>query len=569
MPNKLSYYLKNEKPTLALAILFGILFNVAEVFDAIMLGKLIDSVNDNKSFEAIIYAVIFYTLTIIGINILRFFKRYFIRILSHKIEARMRVIMYNYLISLDIEVFERENMGDLMSRLIGDINITTNGIRKGITEIFDTGVRYIVFIFMMSLYDPKLTLFVLFFVPLVIAVALLLRKKIEKASADARCYNSFINGNTYDLIDNSLLLRRYGTLSKEIDEYYNNLDTLKNKEFKANLYENSLEPIYLLLTYFGLGFVIYLCAKNVVDGKNTFLYGVWSVGAFSTYIKFTLEIFRKTSRTSILINMVEKAKNSFLRIKPYLIILEDNETIRDLKKGNLEVSNLVLYKGEEVLLKDISFNAKLGDIIGVTGKIGSGKSLLGLSLTSLYKYDGSIKLNNIEISTLNHKEKAKLISYMGHKPYLMSDTIENNILFGKKEDISDLLDTVSFTYDLKKMPDNVNTTIGNHGTRLSGGQGQRLSLARALYDNKNLIILDDPFSASDIKTEEEIIKKIKKEYKDSIIILISHRLTMFPYTTNVLMLDSNKSYFMPHEKMIEQNQKYRDIYYAQRGDNND
>ena len=332
MPNKLSYYLKKEKKTLIFAIIFGILFNAAEVFDAIMLGKIIDSVNENKSFEAIIYAVIFYSLTIVGINILRFFKRYFIRILSHKIEARMRIVMYNYLISLDIEAFERENMGNLMSRLIGDINITTNGIRKGITEIFDTGIRYIVFIFMMSLYDPKLTLFVLLFVPLVIILALLLRKKIEKASYDARQYNSYINGNTYDLIDNTLLLRRYGSLNKEIDKYYEDLNTLKNKEFKANLYENSLEPIYLLLTYFGLGFVMFLCAKNVLDGKNTLIYGVWSVGAFSTYIKFTLEIFRKTSRTSILINMVEKAKISFLRIKPYLIIEEDNTSIRELFK---------------------------------------------------------------------------------------------------------------------------------------------------------------------------------------------------------------------------------------------
>ncbi len=572
MPTKISYYLKKEIGVVIIATIFGLLFNISDAFSAVALGKVIDlvSLKDGKALYSLkhIYIVLaLYFLLMLFVNVTRFGKRFFVRLFGHRVEIRMREIVYNHLMSLSISDFDKEDMGNLMARTIGDVGITSDGFRKAMMETYDTGVRLFFIIVILAIYSWKMTIFTVAFCPLIIIIAIFLKSLIHKLSEDARNYNSYINSETYDLIDNSLLYRTYGSINNEINCYYKDLNRLKKKEVKANLFENSMEPIYRMLIMFGLVFVFYFGAKNVINEESYFK-GVWSVGIFSAYLTLTLELYRKTCRASILINMVEKASISFNRLKPYLILDTPISINNILSKGDLKVSNLDIYAGDKHIINKLSFEAHKGEIIGVTGRVGSGKSTLGLALTSLYPYKGSIKLNGVELNTLNNKEKAQEISYMGHNPYLMSDTIRHNIAF-KDEDVSDVLNDVSFESDLEQMENSYDTLIGNNGVRISGGQGQRVGLARALYKKNNLIILDDPFSASDIKTEEEIIFNIKTKYKDSIIILMSHRLRIFPYVNKVICLD-NGSYFVgTHNELYNKCDLYHQIFDEQRGDRND
>lgn len=561
MPNKVSYYIKKEIIVVLVATFFGISFNLSDAYSAIALGKVIDSVDPDNglTLHKIHMILLYYALLILFVNITRFGKRYFVRLFSHRVEKRMRKLLYNHLMSMTIVDFEKENMGNLMSRCIGDVSITTDGYRKVMMETYDTGIRLAFILTMLYIYSWKITTVIVLICPIVIIIAISLKKLIHKYSSEARAYSSYMNNSTYDLIDNSILYRTYGSIDNEIRNYNLELDELKKKEIKANFFENALEPLYKIFVMLALFYIMLMGARNVNSG-------IWTTGLFVSYLALSIEIFRKVSRTSILINMVEKASISFERLKPYLVIDEMVDDSRKFEVGNLEVNNLNIRVGATPLINNLTFDAKPGEIVGITGRVGSGKSTLGLALTALYPYNGSIKLNGVELRDLNNKEKSKIISYLGHNPYLISDTITNNISFGHG-DINDVLADVAFTKDLELMSNGYNTTIGNHGVRLSGGQGQRIALARALYKKNNLIILDDPFSASDFYTEEEIIKNIKSNYKNSIIILFSHRLRIFPLVDKVICLDGGKYNIGSHDELYRKSSLYKEIFDEQRGDN--
>ena len=185
---------------------------------------------------------------------------------------------------------------------------------------------------------------------------------------------------------------------------------------------------------------------------------------------------------------------------------------------------------------------------------------------------GSVKIDGKELKNYSQYERSQMISYLGHKPQLLSDSIYNNITLGNGQDISSVLKDVCFETDLKSMPLGKNTLVGNSGIRLSGGQQARISLARTLLSKSKIIILDDPFSAVDMKTEEEIIKNLKINYNDSLIILISHRLTIFNKVDRILFLRNDKTAdYGTHTELMKSSDVYKTIYNLQvtGGDNHE
>lgn len=560
---KITYYLKKEKRITTLVVIFGILFNIAQIFQPIMLGYLIDGINDNMSFDIIFKRIIYYVLVVLGIQVFRFSKRLFSRILANKTKIRLRKIIYKHLIEEDIEVILKENIGDIMVRLIGDVDLVSEGVNKGVTEIFDTGVYMISYYTMLMLYDFKITLISCAFVPISIILAYVLKNKIYNATKIYREASSDVASTTLSYINNCLDYRNYGSIDLIYKEYEESLEDLKKKNIKADILEGSMQPIYRIISYLGIIFIIYLGALNVNNAKSYFN-GIWTLGVFTAYLKLFLDFAKKSSMVGKTINAVSKAKISFRRIKPYLIDNIKTYVVSKDTKGDLEVTNLTFSYDDKKIINNLSFKASKGDIIGISGGIASGKTTLGKALLGLFSYEGSIKINGIELRDYNKLEKSNLISYMGHDPYLLSDTIYNNIDLGSKMDISEVIKDTKLDIDLLNMKDDINTFVGSGGVMLSGGQQARIALSRALLHKNNLIILDDPFSACDMKTEEEIINNIKDKYKDSIILLISHRLTIFPYTNKVLLLGDEYLY-LTHEEMLKKSEYYKNIFETQKG----
>jgi len=560
-PDKIINYWKKEKFVVACIIIFGLSCNSTIILGPIYQGKLIDSIAGGDNLYSVLLLSATYVALIGAIQILRYFKRFYIRRFANSTSSTMRLMIYNNIMNKSTSELDNENMGNLMTRVISDVDLCVEGMRKFTTEVFDTGVLMISYLITMLAYDIKITALSIVFIPIAMVLAEKLKSVICKYSRDYRKKSSEVADITYNTIENSMLYRVTGMETKNRARYNDELLDLQNKAVKANILENSMQPIYNVIAILGIIMVIYLGGTKVFNGG-------WTVGNFSTYVAIFSALAVKASKAAKLFNSVQKSQVSWKRIKPYLTEYKTKDNSSNINKGatTLTVENLSFsYEdGKENIIEDISFEGNTGEIIGITGSIASGKSTLGLSLLGLYPYIGSIKIDGKELKDYSEYERSQMISYLGHKPQLLSDTIYNNITLGSKKDITSVLKDVCFDTDLAVMPNRKDTLVGNSGIKLSGGQQARIALARALLNKNRIIILDDPFSAVDMKTEEKIIENMKSNYKDSLIILVSHRLAIFNRINKIILLKSDKTAdYGTHNELMNKSELYATIFNLQ------
>lgn len=560
-PNKIINYWKKDKFVLICIIIFGLTFNSAAIVAPIYQGKLIDSIIGGYSLYKVIILATTFVLLIAMIQLLRYFKRFYIRRFANSTSACMRLMVYNNIMHKTTKELDNENMGNLMTRAISDVDICVEGMRKFTTEIFDTGVLMASYFISMFFYDVKTTILSCLFIPIAMMLAQKLKSIIYKYTIAFRTKSSYVTNITYDIIENAMIYKANGMEDQNIESYKVELEDLQNKSIKADILENSMQPIYNVIAMLGVMIVIYVGGTKVIDGG-------WTVGNFSTYLIMFVATATKASKAAKLFNSVQKAQISWRRINPYLTKYQNKVITSFVNSGStvLSIENLSFSygTGRKNILENISFDGHQGEIIGITGSIASGKSTLGLSLLGLYPYIGNIKIDGKELKSYSQYERSKMISYLGHKPQLLSDSIYNNITLGNNQDITAVLKDVCFYKELEVMPKKENTLVGNSGIRLSGGQQARVSLARALLNKNKIIVLDDPFSAVDMKTEEEIIKNLKNNYKDSLIILISHRLTIFKETNRIVFLNKDKTVeYGTHDELLKSSEVYRSIFNLQ------
>ena len=180
-----------------------------------------------------------------------------------------------------------------------------------------------------------------------------------------------------------------------------------------------------------------------------------------------------------------------------------------------------------------------------------------------YPYEGQILVGGKELQQTGLKERADLIGYLGHDPELFFDSVENNVLLGDQEDAEVYLKAVCMDEEVSEMSEGNQTLVGNGGVRLSGGQAQRLALARTLCHKKPVLILDDPFSALDKSTEKQVFAHLREMTKDNIVLLISHRLYLFPQMDQVLWMEQGKIISGTHEQVMKQVAEYAELFTSQ------
>ena len=560
-PDRIINYWKKEKLVVVCIVIFGLGFNIATILGPIYQGKLIDALLRGDSLSAIILLTATFILLIGAIQLMRYFKRFYIRRFANSTSATMRLMIYNHIMHESAENLAQESIGDLMTRALADVDLCVEGMRKFTTEIFDTGVLMASYLITMLFYDVKITFLAGLFIPVAMVLAEKLKTIIYKYSIAYRAQSSAVAGITYDYIENAMLYRAYGMETQTQEKFNLELEDLQNKAIKANILENSMQPIYNVIAMLGVIMVIYLGGTRVINGG-------WTVGVFSTYMIMFAALAKKASNAAKLFNSVQKSQVSWYRIKPYLTEYKTKDTTKNVEKSQtrLVVKNLSFRypAAQENIIANINFTAHQGEIIGLTGSIAAGKSTLGLSLLGLYPYSGNISIDGRELKDYSQYERSQMISYLGHNPQLLSDTIYNNITLGQNVDITAVLQDVCFDTDLAAMPKGVNTLVGNSGIRLSGGQQARIALARTLLHQNKIIILDDPFSAVDMQTEEKIIENLKNNYQDSLIILISHRLAIFSRIDRILLLYSDKTMDCgTHLQLMENSELYAAIYNLQ------
>ena len=186
----------------------------------------------------------------------------------------------------------------------------------------------------------------------------------------------------------------------------------------------------------------------------------------------------------------------------------------------------------------------------MTGPVACGKSTLGKTFLCESPYGGSITFGGKELSKLEKTDRNRIIGYLGHDPELFHGSVEDNIRLGGEKSAEEMIRAVCFEEEAAQMENGIHTLIGTSGVRLSGGQAQRLALARTLYHKRPVLILDDPFSALDRKTEAQIFANLKELAKDTVVLLISHRLYLFDQMDQVVWMDEGDTRVGTHEELL-------------------
>jgi ATP-binding cassette subfamily B multidrug efflux pump len=590
-PSRIASYFLAQKPMLLVITLTGIGYNTGVAagpwFEGQIALHFVRFLKGSGTAQRVVRTAVFYLLTILLVQSMRLLKRLYVRKFANNIRLAMRRTIYRSIVKMDRTTSSLGKLGEVMTKVITDVDACAEGMRKFLTELFDTGIAMVVYLLMLFHYDIRLTLLVMLFPPLAYVIAERIKGVVTQATAASRESAEQLSGATYDRVRNAVTYRIYGC-EKDVDQRYEEkLTQYERAAIRANVWENTMQPVYYILAMIGCVFIIYLGGKNVLGTGRT----SWTIASFTTYLACFLQLSRKTSHAAKLFNALQKAGVSWERIRPFMkytppaedggiaspaeLVCKDVSFAypkgQELEKTEGEGADAPQTEAAEVcvrqpgaknrdVISDLNITVKPGELIGVTGAIASGKSTLGRLFLCESPYRGSIRYGGRELSELasSSKEKA-VIGYMGHNPELFSDTIEANIRLGKEGDIAPYLRAVCMDEEVAAFPEGVFTKIGDGGVRLSGGQKARIALARTLFHSRPVLILDDPFSAVDLPTAERILSNIRGQNGDCTILLLSHRLESFDRTDQVIFLESGRAIVSTHEALLADCPAYRTL----------
>ena len=560
-------YFRLEWKVLVLITLSGLIYNLGLLagpwFEGKMTGCLVDILNGNSETAAMLSLVLGYVAAIAIVQVSRYVKRFYVRRFANNVNRRMKQVLYRSLVTKSRASLKEEGEGDVMIKAILDVDDCAEGMRKFTTEIFDTGVALAAYAVMLLCYDWRLALLSMLFPPISYITAEKMKKMIQRTGAAYKKQSGLLSAATLERAQNAITYRVFGCEKERQEAYEADLTAYEKSAIKANIWNTAMPPVYRVVSMAGLLFILCFGQKNVLGTG----WKSWSIAAFTTFLACFVKLSVKSSSAAKLFNAVHKAQVSWNRIKPLMAPKEEPEEDRSQEKivcRELKVEHVnFAYPDGKKILDDISFTAKKGEIIGITGSVACGKSTLGKVFLCEYPYEGSISCDEKELRAMRDTERTGTIGYLGHDPELFNDSVKNNILMGENKNVDDFLKAVCLDQEVAGMEDGTETLVGNGGVRLSGGQGQRLALARTLCHKKPVLILDDPFSALDKTTERQIFANLKELVRDNIVLLISHRLYLFPKMDQIIWMENGKAKVDTHENLLREVPEYRELFEEQ------
>ncbi len=509
-PDRILSYFRVEWAALTAVTVSGLIYNVgllaAPWFEGRLAQCLADILGGSKTAGAMSVLVLAYIGVTLAVQAARFVKRFYVRRFANNINRRMKGILYANLLRESRSALEKEGVGELMTKAISDVDDCAEGMRKFTTEIFDTGIALAGYAVMLFVCDWRLALLSLLFTPVSYFCAARMKKTVQKAGAAYKKAAGALSGATVDRAENAVTYRIYGCEDARAEKYEEALNNYEKTAVRSNVWQSALPPLYLVLSGAGTLFILWFGAKNVL--KTGWI--AWDIASFTTFISCFAKLTVKSSKAAKLFNSVQKAEVSWKRIKPLMKTPEPLETLKIPEPADVKIENLSFAYGEDTVFSGLSVTAHPGEIIGVTGPVACGKSTFGRAFLCESPYGGSIRFNNRELSSFSPREIASTVGYLGHDPELFADTVRNNILCGSEGDILPFTDAVALSDEVANTEHGADTVIGNSGVRLSGGQAQRLALARTLAHPRPMLILDDPFSALDRNTEDMVFENLRE-----------------------------------------------------------
>ncbi len=515
-----------------------------------------------------IYFLILVGLSVIS-GIFMFLMRQTIIVMSRYIEYDQKNEMYAHFQKMDSQFLKMQSIGDLMNKISEDISRVRMYTGPAIMYLVNTLVAIVtVMTFMLSV-SPKLTLFVLLPLPIFSWAIFKLSLKINTLSTKVQALLSDVTSFVQESVSSIRLIKVHGK-----EDVFNNTLYNKNSEYmKYNVALGKTEALFqpIMIMMVGTGIIItiwvggWLLQQNKIEPGN--------ITEFIMYIYRLTWPFTALGWVSALI---QRASASQKRINDLMNIRSDivnNQHYRPEKiNGDIIFQNVSFtYKESNIqALKNINFNLHHGKKIGIAGKVASGKTSILQLLLRFYDADsGKILIDGIDIQNYDLNFLRKNIAYVPQDSFLFNDTVKNNIIFPNTEiaqgKLIKICKQVEMHETIMSWPEQYNTIIGERGVNVSGGQRQRLALARALVKDAPIILIDDTFSALDNSTEKIVVENLKKDLSGKTVIVVSQKLSALRYLADEIFYFKNGAVTEhgTHDELIKLNGEYAALYAVQ------
>ena len=553
-----------------LAAFFSVLVAISTSATAWLLDPAIEKLFLNKD-RTLIFLIPFAIILAFSTKGIALYQAKIIMIqISEEVKKMLQIDMLKSFINADTQIIESRHTGKYISNLSFDVDQITRMLAEAFLSIFKDGLTLIGLLSVMFFQNWKLSLIAIIMIPLATIIARKLGRRMGKVATEAQEKSGNLNRYFVDLFKNHKIIKifqRENFENQRSEEYVN---ALKDKSIKIRSVYLRSTPIMEVLTGFMIALLIFYSGKLIIDEEL-------NINNFFSFLAAMMLAYQPVKSLTKVNIAISQGLSAAKRIIPIIDIkneINKNESSDDvkIKDGTITFDNINFsYNSnpEKIVLKNISLKINGGKMTALVGQSGSGKSTLLNMIPRIYNpISGSIKIDNQDLTGINLMSLRKQISIVDQNTTLFDDTVFNNIKYAQPDSSNEeIMQAAKLSMSeefINNLENGFETKIGENGVKLSGGEKQRLSIARAFLKKSKIILLDEATSSLDSDTEEKIQKAIEELIHDKTTIVIAHRLST--------VLNSEKIYVMEkgrildsgsHDELLEKSDVYKNFYEKQ------
>lgn len=576
----LNKYLRKYQVKLLTGVIITVIARIFSLFAPRLVGDSLTTienyiVDQDLTLEAVKMTLLQNIAIIIGTALLSGFFTFLMRQtiinVSRYIEFDLKNEIYEHYQRLTQRFYKNNRTGDLMSRISEDVSKVRMYFGPAIMYSINTVALFVIVIAYMFSIAPELAMYTIIPLPLLSFIIYKLNSVIHQRSTLVQEVLAKLSTFTQESFSGISIIKSYVLQPKMVSEFGILTEESKDKNMSLVRVQAWFFPLMILLIGVSNLIVIFV-------GGNQYIQGQIEIGVLGEFIIYVNMLTWPVAVVGWVTSIVQQAEasqkriNRFLQERPEILDGEGVPTITDYTISFESVS--LRYPETNIQALDtVSFTINPGEKLGIVGAVGSGKSSLFDALSRLYDVNqGTIRIGGIPLQQFRLEELRKLIGIVPQNPFLFSDTLANNIRFGKQEatqeEIENAAQMANVHQNIIDFPDEYDTLLGERGVTLSGGQIQRVSIARALIKNPEILLLDDCLSAVDTDTEENILNNLKQIRAEKTTLIVSHRLTSVLDADHIIVLDQGKIVEEgSHQSLLKSKGYYFDLFQKQQTEN--